>query len=214
MNDSDTTGRRGFVLVVSAPSGAGKSTLARHLRERIPEVTVSVSTTTRPPRPGEKDGVHYHFVDQETFRARVEGGAFLEWAEVFGNHYGTSRDAVEPVLAAGNCVLLDIDWQGARQVREAMPEEDVVTVFIAPPSQESLYDRLTGRAQDSTEVIAARMRKAAAEMSHWQEYDYVIINDQLEPAQSELVAVVSAERLRRHRIQEQLDAILGTFGNV
>lgn len=204
-------GQRGFLLVVSAPSGAGKSTLTRWVLEQNSRVRLSVSLTTRSPRPGEVDGVHYHFVTQEEFQSRLAAGEFLEWAEVFGNRYGTSRTVIEGMLTAGHVVLLDIDWQGARQVRQGFPGSDVVTVFVAPPSRQALQQRLQGRGQDSPEVIRGRMAKADQEMSHWAEYDYFIINDDLEQARADLLAIVQAEGLRRHHRSEQWLQILTRF---
>ncbi|MBF0371524.1 MAG: guanylate kinase [Magnetococcales bacterium] len=204
--------RRGFVLILSAPSGGGKSTLAQHLLEHLDKVCPSVSTTTRAPRGQERDGEAYCFVDSETFQNRIEEKAFLEWAEVFGNYYGTSRQVVEKNLAAGKDVLLDIDWQGARQVRLSLPKEDVVSVFIVPPSREELHQRLEGRGHDAPDVIERRMSKAGAEMSHWREYDYFLVNDDLPRAQENLIHIVLAERLRRERIGIKAKALLTSFG--
>ncbi|MGD2083869.1 MAG: guanylate kinase [Chromatiales bacterium] len=184
----------GTLFVVSAPSGAGKTSLVRALLDADPGVEVSVSHTTRPPRPGEKDGVHYHFVDGATFRGLAEAGAFLEHARVFDNHYGTSRADIEDRLARGRDVILEIDWQGARQVRERLPY--AVSVFILPPSAHALEERLRGRGQDSDEVIAARLAEARAELSHYAEFDYLVVNDQFDIALEELRAIVTARRLR------------------
>ncbi|MGD8309486.1 MAG: guanylate kinase [Chromatiales bacterium] len=184
----------GTLFVVSAPSGAGKTSLVRALLDADPGVEVSVSHTTRPPRPGEKDGVHYHFVDSATFRGLAEAGAFLEHARVFDNHYGTSRADIEDRLARGRDVILEIDWQGARQVRERLPY--AVSVFILPPSAHALEERLRGRGQDSDEVIAARLAEARAELSHYAEFDYLVVNDQFDIALEELRAIVTARRLR------------------
>ncbi|OSM01430.1 guanylate kinase [Magnetofaba australis] len=207
--------RRGFALILSAPSGAGKSTLARHLMAADDQVMLSVSTTTRGPRPGEANGVDYWFEAVESFQQAVEQGRFLEWAEVFGNYYGTSADKVLEGLQEGKIVLLDIDWQGAQQVRRNMDQSgaagDHVSVFIAPPSKTVLHDRLAGRKTDSEEVIAKRMAAAAAEMSHWGEYDYVIINDDLEAAKAELIAIVQAERLKKSRMAPVMDAMMSDF---
>ncbi|MBF0165715.1 MAG: guanylate kinase [Magnetococcales bacterium] len=205
-------GDRGFILILSAPSGAGKTTLARVLGQRVEGLITSVSTTTRQPRGGEVEGEAYFFVRDEVFRERVAAGEFLEWAEVFGNCYGTSRVFVEEALAQGKVVLLDIDWQGARQVRGNMPEGDVVGVAVLPPSQEMLLTRLRMRGQDAPEVIARRMAQAGAEVSHWREYDYIVVNDDLERAGAELVAIVTAERLRRARAKRRIEQILATFG--
>lgn len=206
------TTRRGFVLILSAPSGAGKSTLVRHLLQGEPGVTVSVSTTTRAPRPGEQEGQDYFYVSQEAFRQRIDAGAFLEWAEVFGNFYGTGREFVTSALADGKVVLMDIDWQGARQVRQSLPADDVVSAFILPPDRDSLEERLVKRGQDDAGVIARRMAKATSEISHWNEYDYLIFNDDLRRAQEELVSLVRAERLRRHRCLSRAGTILAGFG--
>ncbi|MEO5340815.1 MAG: guanylate kinase [Magnetococcus sp. MYC-9] len=202
---------RGFVIILSAPSGAGKSTLANHLVQMVPGVRPSVSTTTRAPRPGEQSGHAYHFVDPATFRQRMERGDFLEWAEVFGNHYGTDRANVEPVLAQGEDVLLDIDWQGARQVRAHCAREDVVSISVLPPSRQALQARLSGRGSDDPQVIARRMAQAGEEISHWEEYDYLLVNDDLQRAQAGLVAIVTAERLRRQRCSGAIRGILATF---
>ncbi len=191
--------RRGLMLVLSSPSGAGKSTLSRLLLEAEPLLAMSVSVTTRPPRPGEVDGKDYHFVDADTFSRMREEGALLEWAEVFGNRYGTPRAPVMAALEAGRDVLFDIDWQGAQQLSQRAGE-DVVRVFILPPSAEALEARLRGRAQDPEEVVQARMAGAAAEISHWPEYDYVVVNDVLEESLAGLRAILAAERLKRARL--------------
>jgi len=186
---------RGTLFIVSAPSGAGKTSLVKALVESTAALEVSVSHTTRPMRPGEVDGVHYHFVPVETFRERVDAGDFLEYAEVFDNLYGTSRTAVLDRLAAGVDVILEIDWQGAQQVQRQIPE--AVSIFILPPSREALEERLRGRGQDGEEVIARRMRDAEREMSHWEAFDYLVINDRFATALEELQAIVTARRLRR-----------------
>lgn len=183
----------GKLYVVAAPSGAGKTTLVRLLLDSEPSVHLSVSYTTRGPRPGELDGREYHFVDVATFRAMMARGDFLEWAEVHGNFYGTSKVWIADQLSAGHDVLLEIDWQGAQQVRAAFP--DAIGVFILPPSMEELTRRLTGRGTDSAEVIERRLAAAQAEMRHVGEFDYVIINDSLEQALDDLRAVVHASRL-------------------
>ena len=190
--------RRGLMFVLSSPSGAGKSTLARMLIERMPNLSMSVSVTTRPMRPGELDGEHYHFIDTAKFDAMVKGGELLEHAPVFGNFYGTPRKAVEAALAAGQDVLFDIDWQGTQQLREKA-RDDVVSVFILPPSAADLEKRLHTRAQDSDEVIAGRMNRASHELSHWAEYDYVVVNSSVDEAYSEVVTILKAERLKRER---------------
>jgi len=184
---------QGTLFIVSAPSGAGKTSMVRALMERDADLGFSVSHTTRPPRPGEVDGRDYHFIDVPTFERMVEEGAFLEYAKVFDNYYGTSRAAVEAQLAEGRDVFLDIDWQGARQVRQAWPE--AVSIFVLPPSREALEARLRGRGTDSDEVIAGRMARAVDEASHYDEYDYLIVNDDFETAVGDLGAIVRARRL-------------------
>ena len=185
----------GTLYIVAAPSGAGKTSLVKSLVETTPGVVVSISHTTRPPRPGEQDGVHYHFIVLPTFEAMIAQGAFLEHAQVFGNRYGTSRAAVLSKLQAGLDVILEIDWQGARQVREQMP--DSPSIFILPPSRDALRQRLAGRGQDSAEVIERRMAAALDELSHYVEFDYLVINDQFETALTELRAIMIAQRQRR-----------------
>jgi len=187
----------GTLYIVSAPSGAGKSSLINALlaEKRDWTVQVSVSHTTRAPRTGEKDGKHYHFVDVATFKKLIEEKAFFEWAEVFGNYYGTSRITIEEALAQGIDIFLDIDWQGARQVREMMPQAK--GIFILPPSRNELEARLNKRGQDSDEIIAKRMAQAQSEMSHYTEYDYLIINDDFKQATQEFSAIVQAMRNKR-----------------
>jgi guanylate kinase len=190
--------RRGLMLVLSSPSGAGKSTLSRKLLDADPGIELSVSVTTRKQRPGEVDGRDYQFIDRNRFDAMVAGRELLEWAEVFDNRYGTPRAPVEAALAQGRDVLFDIDWQGTQQLRENDPR-DLVSIFVLPPSIPDLERRLHTRAQDSDEVIHARMAKAADEMSHWAEYDYVVINNQIERAFADVRAILAAERLKRER---------------
>ena len=190
--------RRGLLLVLSSPSGAGKTTLARRLLADDPQIAMSVSVTTRAPRPGEVDGRDYFFLDEPRFLAMREAGELLEWARVFDNHYGTPRKAVETAIEAGRDVLFDIDWQGAQQLEEKLPQ-DLVRVFILPPSANDLAQRLAARGQDSAEVVARRMAAASAEISHWPEYDYVIINADLEASSASLRAILTAERLKRER---------------
>lgn len=197
----------GTLLILSAPSGAGKSSLARALTAARDDVAISVSHTTRVPRPGERDGVDYHFVDRNVFQAMVERGEFIEHAEVFGNFYGTSRAAIEADLAAGRHVVLDIDWQGARRVRALFPR--AVSVFILPPSREALLQRLRGRGQDSEDVIAARMSRAQAEMSHAGEFGYVIENDEFDAALADLQAVLDGQPGRLRPRLVTLEALLG-----
>ncbi|RFA31169.1 guanylate kinase [Alkalilimnicola ehrlichii] len=184
----------GTLYIISAPSGAGKTSLVSALVEAWPNLAVSVSHTTRSRRPGEVDGEHYHFVDVERFQRMVAEAAFLEHASVFGNYYGTSQPAVEARLSQDVDVILEIDWQGARQVRAAMP--DSVSIFILPPSRNELEARLRARGQDSDEVIASRMREAVSEMSHYGEYDYLVVNDRFDQALADLSAIVRARRLR------------------
>jgi guanylate kinase len=190
--------RRGVMLVLSSPSGAGKTTLSRKLLETDPAVELSVSVTTRPKRSGEIDGRDYHFIGRDRFDTMVRGGELLEWAMVFDNCYGTPREPVDAALAAGRDVLFDIDWQGTQQLREKAGN-DLVSVFVLPPSVTELERRLKTRASDSDAVIHGRMAKAADEMSHWAEYDYVVINRNLDRAFSEVCAILAAERLKRER---------------
>ena len=186
------------MFVLSSPSGAGKTTLSRKLLTRDPAVELSVSVTTRPKRSGEVEGRDYHFIDRKRFDAMVRQGELLEWAEVFDNCYGTPRGPVEGALDAGRDVLFDIDWQGTQQLREKA-DADLVSVFILPPSVDELERRLKTRAEDSDEVIHHRMAKASAEMSHWPEYDYVVINYDIDQAFGDVCAILAAERLRRNR---------------
>ena len=190
--------RRGLMLVLSSPSGAGKSTLSRKLLAAETGITLSISVTTRPRRGGETHGRHYHFIDLATFKRMVRTGELLEHAEVFGKRYGTPRKPVERALRAGRDVLFDIDWQGTQQLREKMPR-DLVSVFVLPPSGRELERRLHTRAQDSDDVIRQRMAKASGEMSHWAEYDYVVINRNLDRAFAQVRSILAAERLRRER---------------
>ncbi len=190
--------RRGLMLVLSSPSGAGKTTISRELLARDGGLVLSVSTTTRPMRPGETEGVDYVFMDQARFDEMVRDGAFLEHATVFGYCYGTPRGPVEAALDEGRDVLFDIDWQGAQQVAEKA-REDLVSVFILPPSTEELERRLHTRAQDSDDVVRARMAKAADEMSHWAEDDYIVVNEDVEASVAAVRSILEAERLRRER---------------
>jgi len=190
--------RRGLMFVLSSPSGAGKTTLSRLLLNSDRNVELSVSVTTRPKRRGEVEGRDYHFIDASRFAAMVKAGELLEWAEVFDHRYGTPRRPVERALRAGRDVLFDIDWQGTQQLREKA-REDLVSVFILPPSVRELERRLKTRAQDSHDIIGARMAKAAGEMSHWPEYDYVIVNTDKHLAFAEVRAILAAERLKRER---------------
>jgi len=184
----------GNLYIISAPSGAGKTSLVNALLPTLPNVQVSISHTTRPQRPGEVDGVNYHFVSLETFLSMAEGNAFLEHAEVFGNHYGTSQQWVNETLASGIDVVLEIDWQGAQQIRRLMPE--ALSIFILPPSRATLEQRLTQRGQDDAAIIAARMAQAVSEMSHYVEADYLVVNDSFDTALQELRSILIAGRLR------------------
>jgi guanylate kinase len=190
--------RRGLMLVLSSPSGAGKTTLSHMLLKSDPMVDLSISVTTRKQRPGEVEGRHYHFVDDAAFDRMVKDAQLLEWAHVFGNRYGTPRAAVDAALARGRDVLFDIDWQGTQQLREKA-RSDLVSVFVLPPSIPELERRLRSRAQDSDAVIHARMAKVFDEMSHWAEYDYVVINNDIERAFADVQAILAAERLKRER---------------
>lgn len=206
--EASVIARRGLMLVLSSPSGAGKSSIAHGLLTTEAGLQMSVSVTTRPPRPGEIDGRDYSFASVEAFAALADSGRLLEHAVVFGNRYGTPREPVEAALAAGSDVLFDVDWQGAQQLR-ASAGDDVVSVFILPPSQTELERRLRGRGQDSDDVVRARMARASAEMSHWGEYDYVVVNRELSAATAAVQAILAAERLRRRR-QVGLAAFVAT----
>ncbi len=189
--------RRGLLIILSSPSGAGKSTLARRLRDWDPEISFSVSATTRAPRPGERDGQDYHFISEEAFQAEVAAGAMLEHARVFGNFYGSPLAPVQAAIDSGRDVLFDIDWQGAQQIRNSKLGPHTLSIFLLPPSIAELHRRLVARGQDAPEVIARRMRKSWDEISHWDAYDYVLINDDLEETDRRLKQIVSASRLRR-----------------
>jgi len=193
----------GTLYIISAPSGAGKTSLVHALLERDNKVMVSVSHTTRAMREGEGDGTHYNFIDVDTFNSMVEKGVFLEHAQVFDNFYGTSREWVEARLAEGTDVILEIDWQGARLAREAFAEEST-GIFILPPSRAALEERLKGRGQDSDEVIARRMRDAVSEIEHYEEFDFLVVNDDFELALAELLAIFTAGRLKREKKQPQI----------
>jgi len=199
MSDVPKIERRGMLMVLSSPSGAGKTTLARALIESDNEIAMSVSVTTRPPRPGEVEGRDYFFIDEAAFKRMRETDALLEWARVFDNFYGTPRAPVEKAIKSGRDVLFDIDWQGAQRLSEKM-KHDVVRVFILPPSAAALEKRLQTRAQDSAEVVRRRMEAASAEISHWPEYDYVIVNASVDASMSGLKAILAAERLKRERL--------------
>ncbi|XBQ15524.1 MAG: guanylate kinase [Oceanicaulis sp.] len=214
---SDLTGpvfrgqRRGLMYVLSSPSGAGKTTLSKRLISLNPDLVLSVSATTRRPRPGEQDGVDYHFLDEKTFLARAEAGEFYEWAKVFDHYYGTPKAPVEEALDDGRDVVFDIDWQGARLLAEHSPA-DVVRVFILPPSIKLLRERLKKRAQDSEDIIEGRMARAKAEIEHWSEYEYVVINDDFSRALEKLGEILHAERLKRVRhpwLEGFVEALMG-----
>jgi guanylate kinase len=200
--------RRGLMLVLSSPSGAGKTTLSRKLLDEDRNVTLSISVTTRKMRPGEKDGVDYQFIDRRRFDTLVAKNELLEWAEVFDNYYGTPKKPVMDALAGGRDVLFDVDWQGTQQLRDKAPQ-DLVSIFVLPPSIPELERRLHARAQDDYETIHRRMAKAADEMSHWAEYDYVVINRDLKQAFAEVTAVLAAERLKRERQTGLSDFVRG-----
>ncbi len=198
--------RRGLLLILSSPSGAGKSTLTKRLMAWDPSIRFSVSATTRPPRPGEVDGRDYYFRSRPEFEALVASGQMLEHAEVFGNLYGSPRAPVETAMIEGRDTVFDIDWQGGQQIKQAM-RDDVVSIFILPPSIAELELRLRGRGQDSDEVIAGRMAKSRDEISHWAEYDYVLVNSDRDRAEDDLRAIVVAERLRRERQPDLSDFV-------
>jgi guanylate kinase len=198
MESSDTLQRRGLMFILSSPSGAGKTTISHLLLARDEEVSLSVSATTRPIRPGEVDGRDYHFVGQAEFDAMVEADEFYEWATVFGHSYGTPKAHIRAGLKEGRDFLFDIDWQGTQQLFQK-DQQDVVRVFILPPSLEELQRRLTGRGTDSAEVIAARMERARAEISHWDGYDYVVVNDEVEACYAKVSQILAAERMKRAR---------------
>ncbi|MEL7464486.1 MAG: guanylate kinase [Pseudomonadota bacterium] len=196
---SGATARRGLLFILSSPSGAGKSSISRRLLAEEPDLSFSVSATTRAPRPGEEDGREYHFRSRDEFIEMAKAGEMLEHAEVFGNFYGTPRAPVEAAIGAGRDVIFDVDWQGAQQIANSPLRDAVVSVFILPPSIAALETRLKGRAQDSDEVIAGRMIKSRDEISHWAEYDYVLVNEDLDACAAEVAAILKAERLRRDR---------------
>ena len=204
----ETIARRGLMLVLSSPSGAGKTTISRRLLGNDKDIALSVSHTMRAKRKGETDGKDYHFVDKDTFARMRDEGAFLEWAVVFDNYYGTTRAPVERALLEGRDVLFDVDWQGAETLRKAAAG-DVVSVFILPPSAEALEDRLKTRAEDSDEVVSRRMRGASNEIQHWREYDYVVVNYDIDRSVAAVRAILAAERLRRTRLTGLKDFVQG-----
>lgn len=199
-NPASALQRRGLLLVLSSPSGAGKTTLARGLLQGDDNLSLSISVTTRSPRPGEVDGTDYIFLTPEQFDAQRRAGLLLEWAQVFGNHYGTPKEPVDALINAGRDVLFDIDWQGCQQLEEKMAA-DLVRVFVLPPSAKILEQRLRDRNQDAEDVVARRMQDAAAEISHWAEYDYVIVNHDLSESLACLKSILTAERLKRERLR-------------
>ena len=200
---NDTLPRRGLMLVLSSPSGAGKTTISRALLDGDDALELSVSATTRAPREGEVDGVHYHFISDDRFRALIDEDGLLEWANVFNNAYGTPRAAIEKALSEGRDVLFDIDWQGTQQLRQKMPQ-DLVSVFVLPPSLAALETRLKSRQQmtsETDEQVAYRLSKAPAEVSHWAEYDFIIVNSDIEQSVAQVRAILTAERQRRERLR-------------
>ncbi|WP_301750395.1 guanylate kinase [uncultured Erythrobacter sp.] len=207
----DRLHRRGLMFILSSPSGAGKTTLSRMLLAKDAEIKLSVSATTRPPRPNEVDGVHYHFVTEAEFDHMVEEDDFYEWAHVFGHRYGTPKGKIRAALKEGQDFLFDIDWQGTQQLYQK-DQQDVVRVFILPPSIEELHRRLQGRATDSTDVINARMERARAEISHWDGYDYVIINDDVNVCFDKVHAILEAERMKRARQTGLIPFVRGLMG--
>ena len=204
-----TAARKGLLLILSSPSGAGKSTLAKRLMAWDDTLRFSVSATTRAPRPGEQDGREYYFKSRAEFEAMVDAGEMLEHAEVFGNLYGSPKGPVQQAMAEGRDTLFDIDWQGGQQIRNSSLGRDVVSIFVLPPSIAELEARLRGRAQDSDEVIAGRMAKSRDEISHWAEYDYVIVNKDIDQAFEELLTILKAERMRRDRQPGLSDFVRG-----
>ena len=201
--------RRGMILILSSPSGAGKTTLTRMLmQDQALDLTLSVSVTTRPRRSSEVDGIHYRFIDRREFERMRKAGDLLEWAEVHGNGYGTPREPVEKVLAQGRDMLFDVDWQGARQVRERLGDS-VVSIFVLPPSMRELRARLERRAEDSAASIDTRLETARQEIGRWRNYQYVIVNDDLQRAYRDVVAIVTAERLRASRLEKGIEAFVG-----
>jgi len=210
-NADDRLHRRGLMFILSSPSGAGKTTLSRMLLAADSEIKLSVSATTRPPRPGEIDGVHYQFVSHNQFQQMIDEDDFYEWAEVFGHRYGTPKGAIRAALKEGQDFLFDIDWQGTQQLYQK-DQQDVVRVFILPPSIDELHRRLQGRATDSAEVIAARMERARAEISHWDGYDYVIINDDVGECFAKVRAILEAERMKRQRQTGLIPFVRGLMG--
>lgn len=197
--DFKSLNRRGFMLILSSPSGAGKTTICRNVLKKDSRITLSISATTRPKRPGEQEGVDYYFKTEEEFKAMIEADEFLEWAHVFGNYYGTLKKPVYEAMEEGKDILFDIDWQGAQQLKE-VASEDVVTIFILPPSRDELESRLRNRAQDEESVIQERMEKANSEISHYTEYKYIVINQELDTSIDKVESIIKSERLTRRRL--------------
>ena len=215
-NQDREISRRGIMLVLSSPSGAGKTTLTRNLLEQEENVALSVSVTTRERRPSEIENVHYHFVSKRHFEAMRDGGELLEWAEVHGNYYGTPREPVEKALSEGRDILFDIDWQGTRQLLEKM-RDDVVTVFVLPPTAAELKTRLERRAQDSAAIIKQRLHNALEEIAHWQEYDYILVNRDLDKSFARLRSILTAERLKQVKmldIENFIDQLLADLKTI
>ncbi len=206
MAEAPSLKRRGLMFVLSSPSGAGKTTISRKLLEADPGIKLSVSATTRPMRPGERDGVDYHFVSDADFDRMVDEDDFYEWAHVFGHRYGTPKGHIRAALKDGQDFLFDIDWQGTQQLVQK-DKQDVVPVFILPPSIDELRRRLQGRAQDSEQVIAARMERARSEVSHWDAYDYVVINDDIDTCFAQVCGILRAERMKRRRQTGLIDFV-------
>lgn len=207
-NSPTKIARRGLMMVISSPSGAGKSTIARNLLNKDENLSLSVSVTTRARRPSEIEGVHYHFVSEREFERLRDSDSLLEWAQVHGNFYGTPREPVEIAMAEGRDMLFDIDWQGAQQLQEKM-KADVVSIFVLPPTMQELQSRLHRRAEDTEEVIATRLANSRAEIEHWREYDYVLVNDDLDTAFEAAQSIIRAERIRRDRRHGLFDFVRG-----
>jgi guanylate kinase len=209
--ETPTRRRRGLLIVLSSPSGAGKTTISRMLLAADAEITMSVSATTRPKRPGETEKVDYHFVDDPEFDRLIDSGEFVEWAPVFGYRYGTPKVPVKAALREGRDILFDIDWQGTQQLKAAMGE-DLVSIFILPPSMAELERRLRARGTDTEEVIADRMERAASEISHWPEYEYVLVNHDMEQCLADVRSIVAAERLKKNRQTDLVPFVRGLIG--
>lgn len=214
MAQDATTARRGLMLILSSPSGAGKTTLSRRLLEDDDELTMSVSVTTREPRPGEVEGTDYRFITEAIFQRMADENELLEYATVFGNSYGTPEAPVEAALDAGSDVIFDIDWQGTQQLVQKTGRDDVVSIFVLPPSMDELAARLVRRGQDSDNVVSDRMARAADEISHWAEYDYVLVNEDIEDCLAAVKTILNAERLRRRRQRHLTGFVRGLMGKI